>query len=243
MRKGRGDVHITHSNHANSLPNAQTHARNNATIQTPESVLRVDVLCSVSNRHLLRTVRILRLALHLHTDDLDRLVPSRETTTQTTGEDLLKGAQLGALLLASHLADTLLGQARETESGTPVGHLANGHSVDALVDALDTILAVDIHESRKRAGRLGSGGSELGFRNLYSFHAGTETHGRVGLGHTTRDTTRDTGGEVASTVSTGIVFGLGGDKEKDGALGGSFNPGPRDETLVDYFSLSVTVPL
>lgn len=69
--------------------------------------------------------------------------------------------------------------------------------------------------------------------DLDRLHAGAETHGGVSLGNTTGDTTKDTAAKLRGTSDTGVVLGLGGDEEKDGALAGSFNPSPGDETLVD----------
>ena len=73
--------------------------------------------------------------------------------------------------------------------------------------------------------------------DLDGLHAGAETHGGVGLGYTTSDTTDDATTELAGTGAASIVFGFGGDEEEDGALGGSFNPSPRDKTLVNYENL------
>jgi hypothetical protein len=69
--------------------------------------------------------------------------------------------------------------------------------------------------------------------DLDCLHAGAETHGGVSLGNTTGDTTKDTAAKLRGTGDTGVVLGLGSDEEKDGALAGSFNPGPGNETLVD----------
>jgi hypothetical protein len=74
--------------------------------------------------------------------------------------------------------------------------------------------------------------------DLDRLHAGTETHGSVGLRKTTGHTTRDTSEEVRRTERLGVVLGLGCDEEEDGTLGGGLDPGPRDKTLVDCSVLS-----
>lgn len=232
-RVGGGNSHITQSNHANRLPNAETNTRSNTTVETRDTVGGVNVTESVSDRHLLGSVRVLLLALHLDTDDLNGLVPGGQTATETGSKNLLPGGELLAVLLASYVADTLLGQTRETETGTPVGHLTDGDGVDTLVDALDTLLAVDTHEGLESAGRRDAGGGNLVLGDLDRLHASAETHGGIGLGNTTGDTTDDTTAKLGGTSVACIVLGLGGDEEKDGALGGGFNPGPGDEALVD----------
>lgn len=69
--------------------------------------------------------------------------------------------------------------------------------------------------------------------NLDRLHASAETHGGISLGNTTGDTTNDTTTKFGSASVAGVELGLGGDEKEDGALGGGFNPSPRDETLVD----------
>jgi hypothetical protein len=68
--------------------------------------------------------------------------------------------------------------------------------------------------------------------DLDRLHAGTETHGSIGLSDTTSHTTADTTDEVIGTKALSVVFGLGGDEEEDRALGGGLNPGPRNESLI-----------
>jgi hypothetical protein len=227
------NLHITNGHHADGLPNTETNTRSNTTVEARETVLRVDVTEGVADSHLLGTVGVLLLALHLNTDDLDGLVPGTETTTKTTGHDLLPGTELLTVLLAGKRADPTLGETTETESATPVGHLADGDGVDTLVDTSDTLLAVDIHEGLEGRGGLDTGGSHLVLGNLDRLHAGAETHGGVGLSDTTDDTTSDTTEEFVGAGAAGVELGLGGDEEQDGTLGGSFNPGPGNEALVD----------
>jgi hypothetical protein len=53
------------------------------------------------------------------------------------------------------------------------------------------------------------------------------------LGKTTCHTTAYTGYEGGGAEVAGVVFGFGCDEEEDSSFGGGFNPGPRDETLVN----------
>lgn len=228
------NAHVTHGNHAHRLPDTQTDAGRDTTVQALDAVALVDVLERVADRHLLGTVGVVLLALHLDTDDLDRLVPGRETATNGRGHNLLKGAQLLVLLLAREVADPLLGEAAQTEARAPVGHLANGNGVDALVDAADTLAAVDVHEGGPGAGRLGPRGGHLVLGDLDRLHAGAEAHGRVRLGNTARHAANDAAAKLVGARAAGIVLGLGGDKEQHGALGRRFDPGPGNQTLVDY---------
>lgn len=227
------NLHITHSNHANSLPNAESNTRNNATVQASKTVLAVDILESLSDGKVRRSVWIRSLALHLHTDNLDRLVPCGKTTTKGRCQNLLECAELGSLLLVGHLADTVLGQTRQTETRTPVGHLADGDCVDTLVDTLDTLLAVDVHESNECGWWLDAGSSHLRLCDLDGLHASAEAHSGVRLCDTTSNTSRDTSCEVTSTKGASIVLGLRCDEEENGTLGGSFDPSPWDKTLVN----------
>lgn len=229
----RGFLHVTKGNHADSLPDAKTNAGGNTTVKASKTVGVVDVAEGVADSHLLGAVGVLRLGLHLDADNLNGLVPGRETTTNGRGDNLLASAELFLFTLAGGAADTALGETAETEAGAPVGHLANGDGVDTLVDAADALLAVNVHEGGK--GGLGgdTGGSHLVLGNLDRLHAGAEAHGGIGLGNTTRHATEDAATEFGGTSGAGIVFGLGRDEEKDSALGGGFDPGPGDETLVD----------
>lgn len=215
------------------MPNAQPDAWHHTTVQTPDTILGVDVCQCVPNSHLCRPIRIHGLALHLHADDLDGLVPRAETTTQTRREDLLPRIQLSAILLPSRLADALLRKAAEAETRSPVRHLADGYGIDSLVDAPDSLFPVYIHEGSEGSRGLDACGGHLGLGNLDGLHTSAETHGRICLRDTTHDTSSDTGSEITSTRGARVVFGFGGDEQEDGALGGGLNPGPGDETLVD----------
>lgn len=121
----------------------------------------------------------------------------------------------------------------ETESRAPVGDLSDSNGVDTLVDARDTFTAVNVHESGHGAGSLSASLDGLVLSHLDGLHARAEAHGRVGLRQTARHATNDARAEVVGAEALGVVFGLGRDEEKDGALGGRFDPGPGNETLVD----------
>lgn len=92
MSKVHDNLQITQSNHTNRLPNAKSNPRSNATVQTLHTVRLVDVPKGIPDRHLLRPIRILRLALHLHADDLNGLIPRAKTATNRRRSDLLHGA-------------------------------------------------------------------------------------------------------------------------------------------------------
>lgn len=121
----------------------------------------------------------------------------------------------------------------QTESGTPVGDLSHGNGVDTLVDTRNTFAAVDVHESRHGAGSLSAGLDGLVLGHLDGLHACAETHGCVSLRQTTSHATNNARAEVVGAEGLGVVLGLGSDEEEDGALGGGFDPGPGNETLVD----------
>jgi hypothetical protein len=201
------------------LPNAQTDTGSDTTVETLHAVLRVDVLESLADSHVLGTVGILLLALHLDTDDLDRLVPGGKTTTEGGSEDLLRSTELLTVLLASNTADTRLGDTGETKARAPVGDLTDGDSVDALVDTLDALGTVNVHECLHGAWRLDASRRHLVLCNLNRLHASAETHGSVGLGKTTDHTTGDTRNEVVGAGVARVELGLGCDEEKDGSLG------------------------
>lgn len=232
-KKKKENLHITKSNHADGLPDTKTNTRCDATVKTLDTVGLVDVLEGVANSHLLGSVGVVLLALHLHTDDLDRLVPCAQATTEGGCENLLPGAKLLTVLLAGDIADTLLRQTGETEARAPVGHLPDCDGVDTLVDATDTFAAVDVHESGPRA--LGGlpGGRHLVFGDLDRLHASAETHGGVCLSNTTRHATGDATSELRRAVRAGVVFGFRRYEEQNGSLGRGLNPGPGDESLVN----------
>lgn len=224
---------VTESNHADGLPDAQTDTGSDTTVETLHAVLLVDVFEGLADSHVLGTVGVLLLALHLDTDDLDRLVPGGQTTTKGGGEDLLRSTKLLTVLLTSNLTDTRLGDTGQTEARAPVGDLADGDGVDALVDTADTLSAVDVHECLHGAWGLDASRRHLVLGDLNRLHASAEAHGSVGLGETTDHTAGDARNEVVGAGVAGVELGLGCDEEEDGALGGSFDPSPGDETLVD----------
>lgn len=201
-------LHVSDSNHANRLPNAETNSRGNTSVEAPDAIVVINVTESVTDRHLLGSVGVVLLALHLDTDDLDRLVPSAETTTESTSKNLLAGRELVALLLAGGRADPALGQSAETETGSPVGHLSDGDSVDSLVDTADTLLVVNAHKGLEGGGRLDTGSGQLVLGDFDRLHAGAETHGGVGLGNTTGDTTKNATAKLRSTHVASVELGL-----------------------------------
>ena len=226
------NLHVTKSHHADGLPDTQAHTRRHATVKTLHTAGVVDVLEGLANSQVLRAVGIILLALHLNPNHLNRLVPRGKTTTQTGCQDLLPRSKLLTVVLASDFADGRLRQTGETEAGTPVGGLTNSNSVDTTVDTADAFPTVDIREGLEGAGRLRAFSSHLVLGDFNRLHAGTETHRSVRLSDTTGHTSGDTSEEVGSAKNLGTVFRLGRDEEEDSALGGSLNPGPRNETLI-----------
>jgi len=57
------------------------------------------------------------------------------------------------------------------------------------------------------------------------------------LGETADHAAADAADEGRGAGGAGVVFCFRGDEEEDGALGGSLNPGPRDQTLVDLVNV------
>lgn len=135
--------------------------------------------------------------------------------------------------MISSLGRSNLRNTAETESGTPVGDLPHGNGIDTLVDTRNTFAAVDVHESSHGAGSFCAGLDGLVLGHLDGLHACAEAHGRVGLRQTTGHATNNTRTEVVGAEAAGVVLGLGSDEQEDGALGGGFNPGPGNKTLVD----------
>lgn len=188
--------HITQRHHTNRLPDPESDSRCDAAIQALQSVAPVDVPRRVPHRHLLRPVRIVLLALHLHPDDLDGLIPRAQPASQAAGQHLLPSTQLLPFILPRHFSYPLLRQPRQPESATPVRRLPDCHGVDALVDPADALFAVDVHEGGEGAGGLDALGCDLVFCDFHGFHAGAESHGRVGLGNTASHTAGDAADEV-----------------------------------------------
>lgn len=226
------DLHVTKSHHANGLPDTQANTRRHATVETLNTIGIIDILESLANSQVLRSVRVILLALHLNPNDFNRLVPGGETTTQTGRQNLFNRGKLLAVVLASDLTDSSFSQTGETESGAPVGSLTDSNRVDTTVDTPDTLLTIDIHEGCEGAGGLHTRSSHLVLGDLDRLHAGTETHGSVGLGNTTGHTSGYTGEEVGGTEHLGTELCLRRDEEKDSAFSRGLNPGPRNETLI-----------
>jgi len=121
----------------------------------------------------------------------------------------------------------------QPESASPVSDLPHCNSVYALVDASDSIFAVNIHEGRHRAWDLLAARGSLVLRHFDRLHARAEAHSGISLGQPTRHTTTDTRNKVGGAKRLCVVFGFAGDEKEDGTLGRGFDPSPRDETLVD----------
>lgn len=231
--KDKRNSHITQSYHANRLPNTKPNPRSNAAIQPLDPICLVNVPERAAHRHLLRTIRILCLTLHLHAHNLNRLVPGTKPTAHRRRGNLLHNAQLLAMLLASGPPDARLSKSAEPEARPPVRDLAYRDGVDAFVDASDPLGSVDGHERLHRAGHLLARRRGLVLRDLDRLHARAEAHRGVGLRETAGHAARDAADEGGRAERLSIILGFGGDEEEDCALGAGFDPGPWDETLVD----------
>jgi hypothetical protein len=217
------------------LPDTKTNSGSDASVETLDTVLRVNIFGGLGDSEILWAVWIDGLRLHLDTDNLNRLVPGGETTTEGRGKDLLPHSEGLAVLLSGQLADLAFGETGQSEAGSPVGHLADGDCVDSLVDSGNTFLSVDFSKDCEGAWWLDTGGGDLVTGDLDGLHAGAESHGCVGLSYTTDNTSGDTGKEGLGAERAGIVFGFGGNEEENGSLSRGFNPGLDS-------SVSLTVP-
>lgn len=77
QQKREQDIHITQRNHTDGLPDTKSDTGSDTTIQTLQAVVAVDVVERLPDSQVLRSIGIGRLALHLHSNDLDRLIPGR----------------------------------------------------------------------------------------------------------------------------------------------------------------------
>lgn len=200
--------HIAQGNHTDGLPNAEPNSRRHTPIQPFHPVLRVDVLQRRPHSKVFRSIRIHRLTLHFYPDHLDRLIPRAETTTQPTGEDLLKRAELLSVFFVRDFPDRRLRQSREAESRAPIRGLADSNGVDAAIDTSDAFLTVDVHEGLEGARRFDARGGHLVLCDLHGFHAGAEAHGGVGLGDTADHAAADSTDKVRGAEGFGVVFGF-----------------------------------
>lgn len=238
-KRKKGNIHITKSDHADGLPDAQPHPRGDTAVKPLDAIAVVDVLEGLADGEVLGPVRVVLLALHLDTDDFNGLVPGRETTTQARSQDLLPGGQLLVVFLAGEPADAYFRRSRQPEARTPVGGLADGHGVDAAVDPADAFLAVDVHERLEGARGLHTLSGHLVLGDLHRLHARTEPHGGVCLGHSARHTSGDSRDEIRRAQHLGAVFRFRCDKQQNRSFGGGLNPGPRNETLIVYVLVSL----
>lgn len=111
---------------------------------------------------------------YLDTNNLDRLIPSRQRPTDSRRQDLVHGAQALVLLDAFELAQRRLGQTGKAHTRAPVGRLTDRHRIDTLVDTGDTLATVDIHKDLERAFWRRTGRRLLVTGDLDCLHARTE---------------------------------------------------------------------
>lgn len=195
-REERERSHVTKSHHADSLPHTQGDTRSNSSVKSLNTVGLINILEGLAHGKLLRAVWIVGLALHLDSNDFNRLIPSGQSTTKTRRADLLDRTQLFFFVLPGGIPNRTLRQARQPKTGTPVGGLTDGDCIDTLIDAADPFFTVDTHECLPGAGRLHTRRRHLVSGNLDSLHAGTEAHGGICLSNTTTHTSSDTSHEV-----------------------------------------------
>lgn len=256
---------IPQSNHTHRLPNPQSNPRRNTPVQSFDTILLVNVRESVADGHLRRTVRVDGFGLHFHAHDFDGLVPGRETSSESGGEDSFWGGEFLSFGFTVEGADAVFTRrqsdvSRELSSGVPkrkrmlysrnttqpkprppISNLPHSNRINSLINPSNSLGAIDPHERRKRARRFDSRFHSLVLRDLHRLHARAESHGRVGLCETARHATADARDKVAGAEGFGVEFSFRGDEEEDGAFGRGFDPGPGDESLVDYSHITISV--
>lgn len=225
--------HIPQCDHTHRLPHAQPNAWRHAPVQALHPVALVDIPRRSADRHLLRPIRIVRLALHLHANHLNRLVPRAQPTTNRACCDLLDHAQLVALRLPCDVPDPRLSDPAEPKPAPPIRHLPDRDRVDALVNAPNTFRAINAHERLDRAGHTCARGRGLVSRDLDRLHARAEAHCGVGLREAAAHAADDAADEGGGAGGAGVEFDFGRDEEEDGAFCGGFDPGPGDQSLVN----------
>ena len=240
---GFANIHVTESNHADGLPYSETDSRRHAAIKAHDTILGVDVLECLADGKVLGTVWIFRLALHLDPNDFDGLIPRTETTSQAASQNLLERSQFLSILFAGHFSNRRLRKSRQSKPRTPIGRLADGYRVDALVDAANSFPAIDVHKGLKSAGRFDTRGGQLVLSNLDRFHASAESHGGVSLRNTTDHPSADSAHKIRRAHVLCIVFRLRGHKEQDRPFCRSFNPGPGNQALIVWYSICQSVCL
>jgi hypothetical protein len=111
----------------------------------------------------------------LDSDDLNRLVPGSQSTTNGTGKDLVESTKLLSLLDTPDISQRALGKSSETHSRSPIGSLTNSNGIDTLVDTGQTFTLVNIGKDLE--GRLDGGAdtSLLVSGDLDSLHTSAET--------------------------------------------------------------------
>jgi hypothetical protein len=98
--------HVAERNHAHSLPHSQPDTRHHAAVQALDAGLAVDVSEGVADGHLLRSVGVVFLALHLHAHDFDGLVPGGEAAAEGGCEDFFRHAEFDrGVFLVGDFAD------------------------------------------------------------------------------------------------------------------------------------------
>ena len=115
------------------MPNAQTNARSDSTVQSPDTVLLINILHRFADSQILWAVRIIRLALHLNSNNFNGLIPRAQATTKSTREDFLHTAKLLSVLLDVYedAALPIVPELGEIAVQKPFVHLVHAHRVMA----------------------------------------------------------------------------------------------------------------
>lgn len=111
----------------------------------------------------------------LDSDNLDRLVPGSQSSTDGTGEDLVESAKLFTFFDTPHASQSGFSETSESHSGSPVGGLTDSNGVDTLVDTSQTFTLVNVAKDLEGGFNGSTGAGLLVSSDLDSLHARAET--------------------------------------------------------------------
>ncbi|GAO46274.1 hypothetical protein G7K_0507-t1 [Saitoella complicata NRRL Y-17804] len=238
---------IRKTNHTNRLPNTQPNPGRNTPIQPLHTIILINIPKRTPNRHLRRTIRVSLRTLHLNPNNLNRLIPRTQPTTNNTRSNPFGRRQLFAVFFVRGFTDPAFRETRESDTRAPVCALSDGDGVDAFVDSADSFAAVDVEEGVHRAWGFHACRGDFVAGDFDCFHTCAESHlcrsvtnRRVGLRDTTTHTTEHTRQEGIRTRSLRRILQLTRSKQQHSSLRRSLNPGPWDQTLVE--TLDTTTP-
>jgi hypothetical protein len=93
---------IATKHHAHSQIYTKPDSRSDAPIEPLQPMVLVNILGSSPNVQFLRSIRILRLALHLNSNHFNRLIPTPKRPSNNRSHQLFGNTQLSMLILALH---------------------------------------------------------------------------------------------------------------------------------------------